>query len=163
MEISDENLKTLIIIIMVLLLFASILGINVLNQSIYWVQDSIASILKFIVVLMGSVGYDLGEIINASSNTVTNVAKTSIDVGNGAVNDMGSLLKGQQSNIDIALNHRNTTQHKEDDPKPSSPHESSDRWCYIGENVCAQAKDKGSCSSGKTYQSEKECLDKHDK
>ena len=160
MEISDENLKTLMIIIMVLLLFASVLGINVLSQSIYWIQDKIAQIANFLVDVLKSVGYDAGDIINVSSNSVSSVAKISIDLGNGAMNDIGNLLKGQQGNVDNALNHPHKTEVH--DPKPSSSDE-SDRWCYTSENTCTLVKEKSMCKTGKLHHSEAHCLETRDK
>ena len=41
----------------------------------------------------GNIFYSTGDILNATSSSVANVAKTSIDLGNGAVNDVGNLLK----------------------------------------------------------------------
>jgi hypothetical protein len=91
-ELFSDN-RNIIIMILSTLLILSILGVTFMNT----VFDFIKAVLNYIVGFFGGVFgtalYSTGEVVNATSNTVADAAKTGIDLGNGAVNDIGNLLK----------------------------------------------------------------------
>lgn len=88
----SENKDVLIIILSVLLIL-SIIGVHVFH----WILDAIERLVDRVIELLGAVirgvSYSTGEVINISSDTISDVAKTTIDLGNGAVKDVGNVLK----------------------------------------------------------------------
>jgi hypothetical protein len=155
-----ESVKTSIIIVLLVLLLTSVLGINMITPVFQWAEKLIMTIWDFIKGFLVSLGYSTGEIVNASSNTVANVAKTGIDVTNGAVMDAGNLMKGQTGNLDQTIQ---SSHHAPSDPKPSSS-DASDRpkWCFLekkdGKNHCVEVASNDKCDSGKLFESEAQCL-----
>lgn len=85
----NRNLTIMVLIILLLLIFSRIPLVETMSQVLY---NIIYNLYNFIMDLIYSITYSTGEILNASSNTVTGVAKTSLDLGNGAVNNIGNLL-----------------------------------------------------------------------
>lgn len=88
----SDNRNVLIILLSMLLLL-SVLGVTFINVIMDWIKQILNVLSGFFGGVFGNIFYSTGDILNATSSSVANVAKTSIDLGNGAVNDVGNLLK----------------------------------------------------------------------
>lgn len=85
----NRNITILVLIFLLILVFSRIPLVDSLAQTLY---NILVNLYHFAENLVYSVTYSTGEILNASSNTVVGVTKTSLDLGNGAINDVGNLL-----------------------------------------------------------------------
>ena len=85
--------KNVLIILLSALLLLSVLGVTFINVIMDWIKHVLNVLAVFFGGVFGNIFYSTGDILNATSSSVANVAKTSIDLGNGAVNDVGNLLK----------------------------------------------------------------------
>ena len=169
-----SNNKNLLIILLVVLLVISALGVNWLNTGFRWLTSLVELVVTFTSRIVGTFLYSTGEIVNVSSNSVADASKFTIDLGNGAVNDIGNLLKNvgksneQQSDtrLDIKLNTPPAPSPSRipEDPKPTPAIATSSKqtWCLVGDTAGARscvkidpAKDQ--CVSGKTFASQEEC------
>jgi tetrahydromethanopterin S-methyltransferase subunit H len=94
--------KNIIIMILLLLLFLTFLGINLLTSTdslLKKINNTFGPIIKKIVAFIGA---SIGNIINTLNNIFTNTAKIGIDVGSGAVNNVGDLfIKTTKESFDI--------------------------------------------------------------
>ena len=85
--------KNVLIILLSGLLLLSVLGVTFINVIMDWIKHILNVLAGFFGGVFGNIFYSTGDILNATSSSVANVAKTTIDLGNGAVNDVGNLLK----------------------------------------------------------------------
>ena len=85
--------KNVLIILLSGLLLLSVLGVTFINVIMDWIKQILNVLAGFFGGVFGNIFYSTGDILNATSSSVANVAKTTIDLGNGAVNDVGNLLK----------------------------------------------------------------------
>jgi hypothetical protein len=88
----SDNRNWLIMFLSILLLL-SVLGVTFINTFFDWLKAVIGTIAGFFGSVIGNFFYASGDIINASTNTVADAAKISIDLGSGAINDVGNLMK----------------------------------------------------------------------
>jgi len=88
----SDNRNWLIMVLSILLLL-SVLGVTFINTIFDWLKGVIDIIASFFGSVIGNFLYASGDIINASTNTVADAAKISIDLGSGAINDVGNLMK----------------------------------------------------------------------
>ena len=166
--------KNIIIIILIVLLIITTLGANVINPLINIIQSGINIIMNFIKIILGSVLHNTGEILNVSTGVVSNTAKTTIDLGAGAIVDAGNLLKNAGSetssiSIDKVIN---TYSGPPVEPNPT-PSENSvqqsiqsgnkSSWCLIGnfagKNSCVEVDTSiDKCMSEKLFPSKEKCL-----
>jgi len=85
--------KDVLIIILSILLILSIIGVHVFHWILDAIERLVDRVIELLVTLARGVSYSTGEVINISSDTISDVAKTTIDLGNGAVKDVGNVLK----------------------------------------------------------------------
>ena len=164
--------KNIIIIILIVLLIITALGANIANPLITLIQSGILFISNFIRNIIGSVLYNTGEIVNASTGVVSNTAKTTIDLGAGAIVDAGNLLKGSGSNQPSIDNSINNSSAPRSDPAPTPSDNSVQQsiqsgnkssWCLIGnyanKNSCVEIDESvDKCMSEKIFPSKEKCL-----
>lgn len=177
--------RNVIIMILSTLLILSILGVTFMNTLFDAIKVVLNYIVGFFESVFGTALYSTGEIINASSNTVADVAKTSIDLGNGAINDIGNLMKqgatGESvEKIGVApiIVMPTSTPASESpitslppDPVPTAPENPIQKstqapksaWCYVGSingaRNCIQVDpEKQACQSGRLFSSANICV-----
>ena len=158
---------------MITLLIITTLGANIINPLINITQSSINVIINIIKNILGSVLHNTGEILNASTGVVSNTAKTTIDLGAGAIVDAGNLLKSAGSETPISIDkviNKSSGPPVEPNPTPSensvqqsiqSGNKSS--WClvgnYSGRNSCVEIDNNlDKCMSEKIFPSKELCL-----
>jgi hypothetical protein len=164
--------KNIVIIILIVLLIITTLGVNIIYPLTNIIQSGLIFITNFIRNIMGSVLHNTGEIVNASTEVVSNTAKTTIDLGAGAVVDAGNLLKGVGSNVGSIDNVINKSSEPPADPNPT-PSENTvqqsiqsgnkSSWCLVGnysnKNSCVEIdKSLDKCMSEKIFPSKEKCL-----
>ena len=164
--------KNMIIIVLIVLLILTALGANIMNPLMNIIQSAINIIVNFTRTMLGSVLHNTGEIVNASTDVISNTAKTTIDLGAGAIVDAGNLLKSagsDGSSIDIVIN-KSSDPHVHPNPTPSensvqqsiqSSNKSS--WCLVGnfagKNSCVEIDNSiDKCLSEKIFPSKEKCL-----
>ena len=167
--------KTIIIVLLVLLSL-SFLGINLLTifgDLIKTIADILGPLVSQILSIFG---YTTGSIINKTADVVGDVAKTGVDIAEGSVQSVGTILRDASrpnvdsratSSLDNALNVQSTST-GEPAPTPSeSPIQkpiSSGKsgWCLVGEyegkRGCISVNDYDKCLSGQVYASKDQCL-----
>ena len=148
--------ETVLIVILTVLLLLSILGVNIS----YYSGSVLGEIWNLTTDVFRNVSYDAGEIVNAASSTVTSVAKTGIDITDGAIHDAGNLMQGKT--VDQTLNVPKTG--VKTDPLPSSTTSNQLVWCNVGHttkdssNNCVQIGSTDACATGKRFASQAACL-----
>ena len=168
--------KTIIIVLLVLLSL-SFLGINLLTI--------LGDILKTIVDILGPLvaqilsifGYTTGSIISKTADVVGDVAKTGVDIAEGSVQSVGTILRDASrpnvdskatSSLDNALNVSGNRSGDGPVPTPSEnpiqkPISSGKAgWCLVGEyegkRGCISVNEYDKCLSGQVYASKDQCL-----
>jgi len=175
--------KNLIILLLLIIVVFSFLGVNLLYVSGNILETIYGIFSPLIGKILSLFGYSTGVILNTTTDVVTDVSKTGIDLVGGAVTDVGDLLikssgmgqgQGQrqrqnelhQKHLDLTLNKskkqkRDHTEDTSENPiqKPISASKSG--WCLIGEyeekRKCFNVNEKDTCVSGKIFPNEKAC------
>ena len=93
--------KNILILILAILLILSVIGVGFFHILIDGLQVIIDRLMIAFDKLISGVFYSTGEILVVSSNTVADAAKTTINLGSGAINDVGNLLKSASSHEPI--------------------------------------------------------------
>jgi len=172
--------KNLIILLLLIIVVFSFLGVNLLYVSGNLLETIYNIFAPFIGKILSLFGYGTGVILNETTDVVTNVSKTGIDLVGGAITDVGDLLikssgRGQgqghnnvyQKHLDLTLNKSKKQQrdHSEDTSenpiqKPISA--SKTGWCLIGEyenkRKCFNVNEKDTCVSGQIFPNKKACI-----
>jgi hypothetical protein len=122
--------------------------------------------------LFSGIGYSTGTIIDETSDSAADIAKTGIDIAEGTAQSVGELLikasGKEERSLDNSVNHNK--QRDRIDPQPSSgdgsihkPISSSKSgWCLVGEyegkRGCVSVQDSDKCLSGKVFPSQQICM-----
>ena len=169
--------KNFIISLLSFFLILSFLGINIF--AIF------GDILKTITDIFGPLfsqilsffGYTTGTIINKTADVVSDTAKSGIDIAEGAIQNVGNLLKDSSVN-GIDINSRSTLDQKlgvnNSVPYPSPQPDSSSsviqqsiganktKWCLVGEQKgvrsCIELNNYDKCMSGQVFPNQQVCL-----
>jgi hypothetical protein len=167
-----------IIIVLLILLSLSFLGINLLTifgDLIKTIADILGPLVSQILSIFG---YTTGSIINKTADVVGDVAKTGVDIAEGSVQSVGTILRDASrphvdsratSSLDNALNVQSSSLNvKQPEPTPSEnpiqkPITSGKAgWCLVGEyegkRGCISVNDYDKCLSGQVYASKDQCL-----
>ena len=171
------NNKTIIIVLLVLLSL-SFLGINILTI-LGDLMKTIVSILGPLVSQILSIfGYTTGSILNKTADVVGDVAKTGVDIAEGSVQSVGTILKDASrahvdsratNSLDNVLNVSSSapaqgqpapTPGENPIQKPIASGKSG--WCLVGEyegkRGCISVNDYDKCLSGQVYPTQDQCL-----
>ena len=173
------NNKTIIIVLLVLLSL-SFLGINILTI--------LGDLLKTIVSILGPLvsqilsifGYTTGSILNKTADVVGDVAKTSVDIAEGSVQSVGTILKDASrahvdsratNSLDNVLNVSSSAPAPAQGQPTPTPGENpiqkpiasgKSGWCLVGEyegkRGCISVNDYDKCLSGQVYPTQDQCL-----
>ena len=92
---SEFNLfstKNMIILILIVLLFLSSIGINLLDNLSNLIKNITAIFEPIIKHILSLLGYTTGTVINKTADIVSDTAKTGIDVAEGTIQNLGNIL-----------------------------------------------------------------------
>lgn len=180
--------KNFIIMLLTGLLILSFLGINLLS-SVGSIIETISNVFGPLFTQILSVfGYTAGTVIDKSTDVVTEVAKSGIDIAGDTIQSAADLLKdasrknvdtkavnqldnsfkrGKNSGLDNAINQSG---YNVNQPDPATSEDSIQRpitsaktnWCLVGEyqgkRGCVEVDDDSKCMSGQTFPSQTTCL-----
>jgi hypothetical protein len=92
------SIQNSIIIVLLIVLIFSFLGINILVILAEMFQNILNVLLVLLVKSLSTLGYTTGTVVNSTSDVVTNVGKTSLDVLNGTIHSVDNVLIGASNN-----------------------------------------------------------------
>ena len=160
----QNTLYVIIITILVVLLILSILGTEMLINLTNWIAGAIKVILDFILVFLGNLSKNLGNLIIGTGDVVTDTSIFGIKIIDGMIENVGNLFKGQAtpvasdtSHLDIVIHNHDHVNNKPASPvpEPANSGKGDERWCYVGtdeggKNTCVKLQPNQQCVS-KTY------------
>jgi hypothetical protein len=167
--------KTIIIVLLVLLSL-SFLGINLLTIFGDLIKTIVDILGPLVSQILSIFGYTTGSIITKTADVVGDVAKTGVDIAEGSVQSVGSILRDASrphvssqatSSLDNALNVHSTVSQAANPTPSESPIQKpitagKSGWCLVGEyegkRGCISVKDYDKCLSGQVYASKDQCL-----
>lgn len=168
------DFKTILILFLFSFLLLVLVGINIFTI----LGNSVKNFMK-------ALGYSTGTVINTSADTVSDVAKASIDIAEGSVQNIGNLLissSGEPVPVEEAEKEKEKEKPKsleetvqKNTVKPSEPNPdnssnpiqnpiSSDKssWCLVGEyqnkRGCVPITESDKCLSGQIFPNQAMCL-----
>lgn len=181
--LSAFDLKTLIIFVLVFVLVFSYLGINlvtILGESMEKLVKVVSPLITEILVFTG---YSTGSVINTTADVVADTAKETIDIAEGAVQNVGNLLmeagtegKSEILNKTVQQKEKKKPSHSphaesaEQGPQPDAPENTIQKpitsakynWCLVGEyqnkRGCMPITESDKCLSGHVFPTQKMCL-----
>lgn len=176
---SDTNTagisNKVIIAALSILLILSFLGINLLTMFGTVVETIVAILGPFISQVLSIFGYTTGSVLNKTADVVGDVAKTGVDVAEGSLQSVGSILKdASRKHVDPTAasqldNVLNVSPNRMNEPAPS-PSESPIQkpitagktgWCLVGEyegkRGCVEVGEQDKCMSGQLFTSLNAC------
>ena len=173
--------KSVIIMLLIFFIILTFFGITIfsnLGSFIQYVSDVFNPIA---IQFLNALGYSAGTALDKVSDVSADIAKGGIDLADGALNNVGGLLKGSGNNISSSPLTSSSPPppppmppqmpiEPPDEPTPDSSENviqkpiSSDKWnwCLVGEyqnkRGCIEITDSDKCFSGQIFPSQKMCL-----
>jgi hypothetical protein len=166
----------LIIFVLLTLIILSFLGINLFTMFGGLIEIIVAIVGPFFAQVLSIFGYTTGSVINKTADVVGDVAKTGVDVAEGSLQSVGSILKdASRKHVDPTAasqldNVLNVSPNRMNDPAPS-PSESPIQkpitagktgWCLVGEyegkRGCVEVGEQDKCMSGQIFGTQNACL-----
>jgi len=162
----NDIMKNILILILAVVLIFSVLGVNLFTFIGNFLQEIIDIFNPTLQRILSDLGYATGSLINTSSDAVTDISKTGIEIANGTFHEVGDLLKKASGrNIDDAINKgRNDRDIVKPDHANSAIQESPNKmhWCLVGEyegrRGCIEIGESDKCLSGQVFPNQKMCL-----
>ena len=166
----------LIIFVLLTLIILSFLGINLLTMFGGLIEIIVAIVGPFFAQVLSIFGYTTGSVLNKTADVVGDVAKTGVDVAEGSLQSVGSILKdASRKHVDPTAasqldNVLNVSPNRMNDPAPS-PSESPIQkpitagktgWCLVGEyegkRGCVEVGEQDKCMSGQIFATQNACM-----
>lgn len=190
-QTSEMNMfsgKNMVIVVLTVLLVLSFLGINLL-ASMGNILQTISNVFgPLFTQLLSVFGYTAGTVIDKSTDVVTDVAKSGIDLAGDTIQSAAELLKaasrghvnpdavnqldnsfkhGNNSKLDSAINNSKPGLNQ---PVPDASVDPIQKpitagkvnWCLVGEyqgkRGCIEVDDDSKCMSGQVFPTQNMCL-----
>ena len=180
--------KNMVIVVLTVLLVLSFLGINLLASMGNLLQTISNVFGPLFTQILSVFGYTAGTVIDKSTDVVTDVAKSGIDLAGDTIQSAAELLKaasrghvaadavnqldnsfkyGNSSNLDNAINNSKPGLNQ---PVPDASVDPIQKpitagkvnWCLVGEyqgkRGCIEVDDDSKCMSGQVFPSQNMCL-----
>jgi hypothetical protein len=187
-EVNMFSGKNLVIVVLTVLLVLSFLGINLLASMGNLLQTISNVFGPLFTQILSVFGYTAGTVIDKSTDVVTDVAKSGIDLAGDTIQSAAELLKaasrghvaadavnqldnsfkyGNSSNLDNAINNSKPGLNQ---PVPDASVDPIQKpitagkvnWCLVGEyqgkRGCIEVDDDSKCMSGQVFPSQNMCL-----
>ena len=168
----ESSSSTIIIMLLLFALVLSMLGVDMFMIASNTSKDIRRIVGPAISSVFSGIGYSTGTIIDETSDSAADIAKTGIDIAEGTAQSVGDLLikaSGKEHrSLDDSVN--NNKQRIRSDPQPSngdgSIHKpissSKSGWCLVGEyegkRGCVSVQDSDKCLSGQVFPSQQICM-----
>lgn len=169
--------KNIAILILAIIVFLSLLGINLLAIVGNFIQNISDVFAPLIQKILGFLGYTTGAVIDKTTDIAGETAKIAVDIAEGTLDEVGGLLMDASKdkindkyrrNIDRVLQTKSRDQPPEEpSPTPSEspiqkPIKSGGQWCLVGEyqekRGCIEIGEHDKCLSGQIFPTQKACL-----
>ncbi len=164
MELSNETKNNLIIFLLIVVFF-SLLGINILTKAGGGIEQIINAILPFFQRILGIIGIATGKIINLTSGVASESTKSGIDVLDGSIQSIGNTLQKASRKSISSAKKSSMGGIKLDDSSSNIQNSISSKkskWCLVGEyqgkRGCIEIDESDQCISNQTFPNEKICL-----
>lgn len=187
-EVNMFSGKNMVIVVLTVLLVLSFLGINLLASMGNLLQTISNVFGPLFTQILSVFGYTAGTVIDKSTDVVTDVAKSGIDLAGDTIQSAAELLKaasrghvaadavnqldnsfkyGNSSNFDNAINNSKPGLNQ---PVPDASVDPIQKpitagkvnWCLVGEyqgkRGCIEVDDDSKCMSGQVFPSQNMCL-----
>lgn len=168
----QNTLYVIIITILVVLLFVSILGTQMITDLSNWIGNALNIIFGFILTFIASISKTLGDLIIGTGSVVTDTSIFGIQILDGMIENVGNLFKGQATPVASDNNRLDIIIHNHDHinnkpalpiPEPANTGKGDEKWCYIGTNdngtnSCAKLQPNQKCESNKYCTSKGEII-----
>jgi hypothetical protein len=152
--------------------------LTILGDVVKTIVDIIGPLISQILSIFG---YTTGSIINKTADVVGDVAKTGVDIAEGSVQSVGTILRNASrpnvnsqatNSLDTALNvsgNRSDSNKSSDGPVPTPSENPIQKpissgkagWCLVGEyegkRGCISVTEYDKCLSGQVYASRDQC------
>ena len=168
--------KTVIIILLIFFIVLTFFGLNIISSLGNFMESIYNVIMPIVNQFLIALGYSAGTALDKVSDVSADVAKGGIDLADGALNNIGGLLKGS-----VSVSGNNIPSSPPEmpiEPPPEMPIEPSPdssenaiqkpissekwNWCLVGEyqnkRGCIEITDSDKCFSGQIFPSQKMCL-----
>ena len=163
-DMSDT--KNVLILILAVIIIFSMFGINIVILIGNMFQTIMEVFMPVVRQLFGIVGVSGGTLINNTADIVGDTAKFGIDVAEGTIQSVGSILQraGEQSLNANAnnLQQTNTPSTPYSNPVMTTPSSKKAGWCLVGEyqgrRGCIEISDYDKCLSGKVFPNQGACM-----
>ena len=187
-EVNMFSGKNMVIVVLTVLLVLSFLGINLLASMGNLLQTISNVFGPLFTQILSVFGYTAGTVIDKSTDVVTDVAKSGIDLAGDTIQSAAELLKaasrghvaadavnqldnsfkyGNSSNLDNAINNSKPGLNQ---PVPDASVDPIQKpitagkvnWCLVGEyqgkRGCIEVDDDSKCMSGQVFPTQNMCL-----
>ena len=187
-EVNMFSGKNMVIVMLTVLLVLYFLGINLLASMGNLLQTISNVFGPLFTQILSVFGYTAGTVIDKSTDVVTDVAKSGIDLAGDTIQSAAELLKaasrghvaadavnqldnsfkyGNSSNLDNAINNSKPGLNQ---PVPDASVDPIQKpitagkvnWCLVGEyqgkRGCIEVDDDSKCMSGQVFPSQNMCL-----
>lgn len=168
---TNSRNQSYIIGILIFLLVITFLGINLMNVGTNFAQSLYNIFGPIINQVLHLLGFTAGTVINKTADVVSDAAKVTIDLSEGAVQNFGDLLIKSTNEEVLALDKKiNNAPLPPQEPKPDNtenpiqkpPSAAKKSWCLVGEyqgrRGCIEISDQDKCISGQVFPEQKMCL-----
>jgi hypothetical protein len=180
--------RNIIIIVLLVIILLTFIGINLLVE-LGQATEKLKNLLSPLISgILGLFGYTTGSVINKGASIAGGAAQFGIDVAQGAVQDVGGLLKNTsvpyvndftRKSLDSVLTPGNDVSYvgKYGVGLPARPQPQPDttenpiqkpitsgkaQWCLVGEyngkRGCVEVQDQAKCLSGQIFPSQTQCM-----
>lgn len=168
--------KNVLIAILVVIVFLSLLGINLLGMIGDFIQNTTGVVSPLIQRILAFVGYTGGAVIDKTTDIAGETAKIGVDIAEGTLDEVGGLLM-EASKDKVTPRHKEkidrilqVKKHEEPPAEPApSPAENpiqtpskTGQWCLVGEykekRGCIEIGEHDKCLSGQVFPTQKQCL-----
>jgi hypothetical protein len=156
------DLKSILILILLVLVIFSYYGINLLSLLGDALQTWVSKISPIFTSFFDLLGDSTGSAINKTAELTSDAAKVGIDIAEGSIQNIGNLMIGEEA---IGKSHS-----KKQDPEPDAAENSiqkslssaKTKWCLVGEyqnkRGCIDISESDKCLSGEVFPNERMCL-----
>lgn len=180
---ASMDFKTILIVLLIFFLVVSFFGMSLWHSLGNFIQSIVDIFGPIINQFLNALGYSAGTALDKVSDVTADVAKTGIDLADGAINNIGGLLKGDTKHMPTTVPTtssspspppppppKNTPTEPPKEPTPDTSENviqkpiTSDKWnwCLVGEyqnkRGCIEVTDSDKCMSGQVFPSQKMCL-----
>ena len=179
--------RNIIIIVLLVIILLTFIGINLLVE-LGEATEKLKNLLSPLITgILGIFGYTTGSVINKGASIAGGAAQFGIDVAQGAVQDVGGLLKNTsvpyvndftRKSLDSVLTPGNDVSYvgkygvglPVKQPQPDTTENPIQKpitsgkaqWCLVGEyngkRGCVEVQDQAKCLSGQIFPSQTQCM-----